>query len=173
MKKNAKQLKEKNTPQVRKKLTQREELSAGGVVYKWKNGRIKIGFILDPYKKWIFAKGHVEPGETIKRAAVRETKEEMGLKSIRLESSLGSIDFSFTRKPYRIHKVVHYFLMRTQPHEKGKPQKKEKIRAIRWVGMRTAQKILGYDNTRVILHRAIAKLKKKKPPQDSALSSDT
>ncbi len=71
--------------QVKKNLINKNELSAGGVVFKYMNGRVMIGFILDPYKKWIFAKGHVEEGETIKQAAVRETKEEMGLKALRIK----------------------------------------------------------------------------------------
>lgn len=132
------------------------------MVYKWKNGRFVIGFILDPFKKWIFPKGHLEGNESEKQAAVRETREEMGLRRIRVKAPLGLISFSFTRKPYRIHKDVHYFLMETRPYEKGKPQKEEKIQAIRWVGPKAAQEMLGYENTRVILDRAIAHLSKER-----------
>jgi len=145
------------------KMQHRDEISAGGVVFKRKNGRIQIGFILDPYKKWIFAKGHLEDQDkTIKAAAIRETKEEMGLKSLRVKAPLGQIKFSFKRKNVHIHKVVHYFLMEVRPSEKGKPQKEEKIKAIRWVSVTASRKLLGYKNTMLILDRAITWLKKDK-----------
>ncbi len=147
----------------KKQLKHVNEVSAGGVVFKRVNGRILIGFILDPYKKWIFAKGHLEDiDKTIKAAAVRETKEEMGLKSLRVKAPLGQIKFSFTRKNLRIHKVVHYFLMEVRPSEKGTPQKEEKIKAIRWVSMPASRKLLGYENTMLILDRALDWLKKDK-----------
>ncbi len=146
-----------------------EEISAGGIVYKRSRGRFLIGFILDPYPKWIFPKGHLEQGEDTRTAAVRETKEEMGLKRLRIRASLGSIDFSFTRKKVRIHKVVHYYLMETSVFERGKPQASEKIRAIRWVGIRSSQELLGYANTLEVLNKAIAILKKKREEEKTLI----
>lgn len=144
-----------------KQIQHKKEVSAGGIVFKRMRDRILIGFILDPYKKWIFAKGHVEKKDkSIKDAAIRETREEMGLKYIRVKAPLGQIAYTFTLKRNRIHKVVHYFLMETRPEEKGAPQKEEKIKMVRWVGIRTAKKLLGYKNTMIILDRAIEWLKK-------------
>jgi len=136
----------------------RREISAGGVVYKVVNGELLIGFILDPYKKWIFAKGHVEKGEAIVDAAIRETREEMGIQAIKVKQPLGSIVFWFQRNKTRIRKTVHYFLMETEPHEVGTPQKEEYITAIRWVKANEAGQVLGYKNTRTILDRALKAL---------------
>ena len=117
----------------------RVEISAGGIVYRRTPKGVRVALILDPFKKWTFAKGHVEEGETIRQAAVRETKEEMGLDDVRIVAPLGKIDFWF-RDQYRpetrgvlVHKHVHYFLMEADPDAMGKRQKKERIRRILWV----------------------------------------
>lgn len=147
------------------------EVSAGGVVFKILRDRFLIGFILDPYKKWVFAKGHVEKGETIRQAAIRETKEEMGLKNLRVKEPLGSMQFTFQFKGKKIRKTVYYFLMQTRFDEIGKPQKEEKIRAIKWMGLRTARKMLGYKNTLPIFERAYAILKRENKSETTKQSN--
>jgi ADP-ribose pyrophosphatase YjhB (NUDIX family) len=76
------------------------EISAGGVVYKRTRQGLRLSLMLDPFGKWTFAKGHVEPGETIEQAAVRETTEEMAIRGLKLKHPLGIIDFWF-REKYR------------------------------------------------------------------------
>jgi ADP-ribose pyrophosphatase YjhB (NUDIX family) len=140
------------------------EISAGGIVFKRTPRGVRVAFIMDPFAKWAFAKGHVEKGEAIVDAAVRETKEEMGLEDLRVVAPLGTIDFWF-RDRYRaetkgvlVHKYVHYFLMRAPADAKGRPQKKEKIRRIIWTGLRRAMATSSYDDVRPILRKAIAQL---------------
>ena len=62
------------------KQTIKEEVSAGGVVYK------KVGneylFLIGKhsgYHKWVLPKGMVEIGETVMETAVREVEEEVGV----------------------------------------------------------------------------------------------
>jgi ADP-ribose pyrophosphatase YjhB (NUDIX family) len=138
----------------------KEEVSAGGIVYKRTPDGIRVAFILDPYGKWSFAKGHVEAGETIEQAAIRETKEEMGLSDIRLIKPLGQIDLWF-RDRYRaesrgklIHKYVHYFLMEAPADAKGRPEKEEKIKRIIWVPVRSMLRRSSYEDVRFLLKRA-------------------
>lgn len=135
----------------------REEVSAGGIVYKRTPQGVRIAFILDPFGKWAFAKGHVEEGETIEAAAVRETREEMGLDDVRIVRPLGKIDFWF-RDRYRpatrgalVHKYVHYFLMEAPSDAKGKPQKQEKIRRVSWVPIDKMLRRSSYKDVRDIL----------------------
>jgi len=45
------------------------EISAGGIVFKRTPKGVRVAFIMDPYSKWAFAKGHVEKGETVEHAA--------------------------------------------------------------------------------------------------------
>lgn len=110
---------------------------------------------MDPYNKWIFAKGHVEVGEEIRAAALRETREEMGVKRLRMRASLGTIAFWFQFNKQKIHKTVHYFLMEVPSDEMGSPQKSEKIQAVRWVPLQEAREVLSYKNTRKVLDRSI------------------
>jgi ADP-ribose pyrophosphatase YjhB (NUDIX family) len=136
------------------------EYSAGGVVFKQTPRGYEIAFIKDPYGKWAFAKGHVETGETLEQAAVRETREEMGLRSLRLVAPLGRIKLLFEDR-YRqetkgrmIRKYVHYFLMQAAPGAFGKPQKTEKIRAMTWVPLEQAIDKSGYEDVRPLIMKA-------------------
>lgn len=137
------------------------EISAGGIVFKRTQRGVRIAFILDPFGKWAFAKGHVEEGETIIEAAIRETREEMGIHDLTVVAPLGTIDFWF-RERYRkenrgatIHKYVHYFLMEAPAYVKGRPQRKERIRKIIWVGLRRLSHTSSYDDVRPILERVM------------------
>jgi ADP-ribose pyrophosphatase YjhB (NUDIX family) len=148
------------------------EISAGGVVYKRTKKGLKISLMLDPFGRWTFAKGHVEPGETIEQAALRETAEEMALHGLRLRQPLGTIDFWF-REKYRVgskgmlvHKFVHYFLMEAPSGEWGSPQKDEKIRQITWVDPREAIQKSSYEDVRPVLEKALIALGVRKPPNN-------
>jgi ADP-ribose pyrophosphatase YjhB (NUDIX family) len=142
--------------------TAQVEVSAGGIVFKRTPRGVRVAFILDPFGKWAFAKGHVEAGESVEHAAVRETMEEMGLDQLRIVTPLGVIDFWF-RDRYRkemkgvlVHKYVHYYLMEAPSDAKGKPQRQEKIRRIIWVGLGRLMKTSSYDDVRPILEKVYA-----------------
>src|SRR3989339_624470 len=139
----------------------RIEVSAGGIVYRRTPNGVRVAFILDPYNKWTFAKGHVELGETVRQAAVRETKEEMGLKQVRVIAPLGKLDLWF-RDNYRpeirgmlIHKHVHYFLMEALSPEMGTPQQDENIRRVIWVDLRQGKSKSSYLDVKPMLSRMI------------------
>ena len=134
-----------------------------------------MALVLDPFGKWTFAKGHVEAGETIEQAAVRETMEEMLLRGLKLEQPLGTIDFWF-REKYRpgskgmlVHKFVHYFLMEAPPGEWGSPQRDEKIRKIVWVDPKEALRLSSYDDVAPVLEKAMIALgiRRRLPPVQS------
>ncbi len=138
-----------------------KEVSAGGIVFKRTSRGVRVALILDPFGKWAFAKGHVEKGETIRDAAVREAMEEMGLSDLKVIKPLGKIDFWF-RDRYRkesrgrlIHKDVHYFLMEAPADAKGKPQKKEKIRRLIWTGLANVERKSGYTDVKPIVAKAL------------------
>ncbi len=62
-------------------------------------------------RRWQLPKGHIEPGESIEQAAVREVREETGVDG-RIRASLPSIDYFFVDKEgRRVRKHVDYFLL--------------------------------------------------------------
>lgn len=137
----------------------RVEHSAGGIVFKRGARGIEIGFIQDPYYKWTFPKGHIEPGEEITAAAMRETCEEMGLPDLTPISPLPTLDIWFVdryvHKGSLIHKYITLVLMETPATAVARPQKSEKIRGVRWVPVTRALSFSSYANTRSALLSAI------------------
>lgn len=146
----------------------RVEVSAGGIVYRKRSGLIEVGFILDPYDKWAFPKGHVEAGEKTDEAALREAEEEMGIKGIKMRDYLGKADFWFrdryVRKGELVHKFLHYYLMEAPSTAVAKPQKKEKIQAVRWVPLPEAYERSDYPDIEPLLRKAIIRLGGTPPP---------
>ncbi len=54
--------------------------SAGVIAYKDEGGERSLLMLQNGDKGWSFPKGHIEPGESVEEAAVRETLEETGLR---------------------------------------------------------------------------------------------
>jgi len=135
----------------------KKEYSAGGIVYRKIEGIIEILFILDPYNKWAFPKGHVESGETMSQAALREIKEETGifLDGLRIVEDLGSIKYKFQLHGQKIYKSVQFYLVRARVDAKASPQKREGIKAIRWIEAEKAMSFLAYDDSQPVLRKAI------------------
>jgi len=94
-----------------------EETSAGGLVV---DSQGRAALIARTNRRgrlvWSLPKGHLEAGETLEAAAVREVSEETGITG-RVVAPLGVIDFYFTADDRRIHKTVHHYLMRAESGE--------------------------------------------------------
>lgn len=144
------------------------EYSAGGIVFRKSASGIEIAFLLDPFRKWTFAKGHIEHGESIVGAAIREVKEEMGITRVRVLAPLGKIDWWFQErrsgarspKGAMVHKFAYYFLMQVPANTQLRPQKSERISAVRFVPLDRALKFSSYEDVRPVLAKAIAMLKR-------------
>jgi 8-oxo-dGTP pyrophosphatase MutT (NUDIX family) len=136
----------------------REEVSAGGVVFRYAaapGGDHRPVFLLirDSYQNWGFPKGHLEAGEGPECAALREVTEETGLGELAVAGQIETIDWYFRFRGRLIHKVCHFFLMRTQ-RASTCPQRSEGITACRWAPFEEAVALVSYANAREVLRRA-------------------
>lgn len=87
------------------------EFSAGGAVFKRGNNNFSW-LIIKPKDtdRWQLPKGKIEKGESSQFAAMREVKEEGGVK-VKVLDKIGSSSFFFVLKGEKIFKTVAYFLM--------------------------------------------------------------
>ena len=92
-----------------------EETSAGGLVVDFSSPGREVAVIARINRagrlEWCLPKGHLEAGETPAQAAHREVAEETGIEG-KVIAPLGSVDYWFSAAGFRIHKVVHHFLLR-------------------------------------------------------------
>ncbi|HEX6630246.1 MAG TPA: NUDIX hydrolase [Gemmatimonadaceae bacterium] len=150
----------------------RQEVSAGGVVYRDAEGTPLFLLIRDSYDNWGFPKGHLEDGERPEVAAMREVCEETGLADVELRAELRTIDWYFRFRGRLIHKVCHFYLMRTAQAETA-PQRDEGITACRWAPFAEAVRLISYENARDVLEHAQARLvgdAPEPPPAGDALT---
>ncbi len=94
-----------------------EETSAGGLVIDTTDEGMRAAVIVRRNRagrlEWCLPKGHLEGEETPAEAAVREIREETGIRGT-IRAELGIIDYWFSGEDRRVHKVVHHFLLRSE-----------------------------------------------------------
>ena len=97
---------------------------------------------------WLFPKGHVEYGETLKEAALREAEEEAGVRGT-IVARAGRLTFSMNSESV----VVHYFVVATK--DRGRP---EKGRQLAWCSYKEALERLSFEDSRALLRKVWDKL---------------
>ena len=138
------------------RMETRDQVSAGGVAYRLSGGETEIAIILtNPERRWQLPKGMIDPGETPEQAAKREVREEAGVETELLEN-IDSTEYWFvashggTRS--RIHKTVHWFLLRYISGEVSDHD--HEVTEARWVPIAEALKMLAFKNEREIVEKA-------------------
>jgi 8-oxo-dGTP pyrophosphatase MutT (NUDIX family) len=130
-------------------------MSAGGIVYRNRAGRIEIFFIKDPFGRWSFPKGKVALGETLAETAVREIREETGLDDLKLIAPLGYTSFRFWREAGLIEKTLYMFLFKASPNAKERLTGDSAIFEGAWMPVHAAFQVSGYRNSDRLLGKAM------------------
>jgi ADP-ribose pyrophosphatase YjhB (NUDIX family) len=139
----------------RPRLPRVDETSAGGLVLDL-SGPVPMGALIGRTNRrgrllWSLPKGHLEAGETLEQAAVREVAEETGIRGA-IIGSLGVIDFWFVVEGRRVHKTVHHFLMRAIGGELS--DEDVEVTEVAWFPLPDISDQLAYSDERNLLDQA-------------------
>ena len=126
-----------------------EIIAAGGKVI---NNKSEILFIYRN-KKWDLPKGKAEKNEIISETALREVEEETGIKNLLIIKPLDKTYHIFKRDGKNYLKSTYWFEMQSDFIGKFKPQKKEGITRVEWIGIENLSSILAksYANIRLLI----------------------
>ena len=126
-----------------------EIIAAGGKVI---NNKSEILFIFRN-KKWDLPKGKAEKNEIISETALREVKEETGIKNLSIIKPLDKTYHIFKRGGKNYLKTTYWFEMKSDFNGKFKPQKKEGITRVEWIGIENLSSVLpkSYANIRLLI----------------------
>ncbi len=89
-----------------------KEISSGGVVFKKEDDRIYFVLISPKEGRWCLPKGLIGENEKEEDTALREVREETGLKC-KIIKKIDTIEYWYYAKErgLRLHKFVHFYLM--------------------------------------------------------------
>jgi len=133
-------------------MKSRNEISAGGVVYRRDEAEIRVLICKDAgYHRWVLPKGLVRKNEDFTEAAVREVEEEVGVKA-RVVQPMGEPEtYIYTARGIRVFKSVYYFLME---YVTGSEQNHDtEMEQVRWVTFDEAIQMLAYAQAKDLIRR--------------------
>ena len=118
-------------------------VAAGAILWRLEKGELKLAIIHRArYDDWSWPKGKLDKGETVAEAAVREIREETGLR-VALGTYLAEINYKL---PNGDKKQVHYWAAKVSDKaladSKFKPS--EEVAKVDWKSPQEARKLLTY-----------------------------
>jgi 8-oxo-dGTP pyrophosphatase MutT (NUDIX family) len=147
-------------PKRKLNLQGRREISAGGLIWRRRepDGRIEVVLVRPAGRDtWVLPKGHVEPGEAVLDAAVRETCEESGLQ-VTPGDKLGDVSYVYSwhdqanTPPVRIFKRVYFYLMEARGGDLSAHD--AEIDEARWIELDEAIRRASHKSERELLAKA-------------------
>ncbi len=103
-------------------------------------------------------KGHIEDGETVEAAAMREVGEESGYWMVEILADLGVKRSTFEFRGKRHERDERYFLMRTEAASRGETRfdagSEEALFTCAWLAADTAEARLTYESERAFVAEA-------------------
>lgn len=138
------------------KLITMDQVSAGGVAFRWKDSEPEIAIVsVKPKLRWQLPKGIVDPGESPEVTAVREVREEAGVDAERL-GLIETIEYWYRSvkngQPVRYHKFVHFYLMQYQDGDVANHD--HEVEEARWVSFDEALEMLEFKSEREVAEKA-------------------
>ena len=135
------------------KIKVKRLVSAGGAVYRIRDGVIETVLCgrSDPLM-WGLPKGTPEVGESMEETALREVREETGLK-VEIEVPIGSVNYWFVSPEdrARCYKTVHFYLMSAKGGDIS--QHDHEFDIVQWFSIDEALKTATYPTELGILER--------------------
>lgn len=131
-----------------------EVYAAGALCWREEDKQLKVAIIhRNRYQDWTFPKGKVDSGETLAEAAVREVREETGLR-IKLGVPLETVSYPLDKNKT---KVVHYWSARISDKvlQKSKFKPDSEVSEIVWLNAEQAFAKLSYEHDRKLLRELI------------------
>jgi len=128
------------------------EKSAGAIVFRRENKKIKYLLIKYGWGHWEFARGLIEKGESLEETAKREIEEETGIKDVVFIPGFKAwFKFFFKLKGKNIMKIATFLLAETGTKEIKLSLEHEDYQ---WLEYEKASKKLTYENSKKVLKDA-------------------
>ncbi len=139
-------------------MTIRTATSAGAIILREVEGKLKIALAQHQraIKTWVLPKGHVEEGESVEEAALREIFEETGLDNVQLIKHLGTIMRESVKSNGDVEqKTIHFYLAYALSNRQSPDPSDLSFTEVGWFPPEEAIEVLPYEGERAFLREQL------------------